>query len=135
MIPRSLVLAAIVLSSFFARAEDTISFTRTVKPILRERCVHCHNRKTLPERVSLESAASAFTRTAEGLEIIVPGKPGESLLVVAMESPRLHEKAMPLVGMPPTGEEIGLIRRWISEGAKWPGGFRGRIKPTFYPKE
>ncbi len=66
---------------------------------------------------------------------IVPEKPDESLMVIALESPDLHENAMPMVGPKPTEDDVVLIRRWIAEGPDWPKGKEGRIKPTFYPKE
>lgn len=112
-----------------------MSFKDTIRPILQEKCAHCHNRETLPERVSFESAELAFTRNAAGQAIIVPGKPAESLIVIALETPRIHEKAMPLVGPRPNVDEIALIRRWIAEGADWPKGAEGKITPPFKATE
>ena len=119
-----------------AEAEDkAVSFKKEIKPILRERCVHCHNRKTLTEQVSFETAELAFTKNSQGQSIIVPGKPEESLMITALESSRVHEKAMPQTGVRPSEEEIGKLRVWILEGAEWPRGFAGRIRPTFIPTE
>ena len=119
------------------RAQEVakLSFKETIKPILLEKCAHCHNQETLPDRVSFESAELAFVKTTAGQSIIVPGKPDESLMVIALESPRVHEKAMPLVGVRPNVDEIKLIRQWIAEGADWPKGPTGRIKPTYKAKE
>ncbi len=118
-----------------SKADDAISFNKEIKPILKERCVHCHNRKTLPNQVSFENAELAFTKNSEGLSVIIPGKPEESLMITALESSRVHAKAMPQTGMRPTEEDIGKLRVWILEGANWPKGLAGRIRPTFYPKE
>jgi len=115
--------------------EVPVSFVKDIKPILQERCAHCHNRKTLKDKVSFETAKRAFVKNEEGQFYIVPGKPDESLMVIALESPDMHENAMPMVGPKPTKEDVALIRRWIAEGADWPKGKEGRIKPTFYPKE
>ena len=112
-----------------------LSFKETIKPILAEKCAHCHNQETLPDHVSFESAALAFVKTAAGQPIIVPGKPNESLMIIALESPRIHEKAMPMVGPRPNVDEIKLIRQWIAEGADWPKGPGGRIKPSYKAKE
>lgn len=125
----------VATASGFAREAEKLSFKDTIKPILREKCAHCHNQETLPDRVSFESAELAFTKTAAGQPIIVPGKPEESLLVIALESPRIHEKAMPLVGPRPNVDEIKLIRQWIAEGADWPKGAVGRIKPFYRAQE
>jgi hypothetical protein len=130
--------ALALLGAINVRADEPaakLSFRDTIKPVLREKCAHCHNRKTLPDRVSFESKKLAFTKTKAGQPIIVPGKPDESLMVIALESPVFHEKAMPLVGPRPNVDEIALIRRWIAEGSEWPDGPAGKIKPLFYPKE
>jgi hypothetical protein len=135
---RALQLSAFVVTAAAVVADEPaarLSFRDTIKPVLREKCAHCHNRKTLPDRVSFESKKLAFTKTKAGQPIIVPGKPDESLMVIALESPVFHEKAMPLVGPRPNVDEIALIRRWIAEGAEWPDGPAGKIKPLFYPKE
>jgi mono/diheme cytochrome c family protein len=135
---RSLILSIAMLVAAVADAAEPVakrSFRDTIKPVLREKCAHCHNRKALPDKVSFESKKLAFTRTKAGQPIIVPGKPDESLMVLALESPVFHEKAMPLVGPRPNVDEIALIRRWIAEGAEWPDGPAGRIKPLFYPQE
>lgn len=130
-----LSLALLMASTGQGADESKVSFEDTIRPILQEKCAHCHNRETLPERVSFESAELAFTRTAAGQEIIVRGKPAESLLVIALETPRIHEKAMPIVGPRPNVDEIALIRRWIAEGAEWPEGAAGKIKPLFKATE
>lgn len=112
-----------------------VSFRKDIKPVLREKCLHCHNLETLPERVSFESRKLAFAKTAAGQPVIVPGKPEESLMVIFLESPRLHEKTMPMVGPRPNVDEIALIRKWIAEGAEWPAGPAGNIKPIFRATE
>jgi len=129
--------AALFGAAAVAAAEPAakLSFRDTIRPVLREKCAHCHNRKTMPDRVSFESRKLAFTTTKAGQPVVVPGKPDESLMVIALESPVFHEKAMPLVGPRPNVDEIALIRRWIAEGAEWPDGPAGRVKPLFYPKE
>lgn len=135
--PPLLSFALVLLSIGSLTAEDAekVSFTQSIRPILREKCAHCHNRKTLPDRVSFESAKLAFVKTKGGLPILVPGDPEKSFLMRALTSPVVHENAMPMVGPRPTLGEIALIKQWIEEGAEWPKGLRGRILPTFYPTE
>jgi hypothetical protein len=130
-------LAISLLLPFAGRSEESakVSFKEAIRPILQEKCAHCHNRETLPDRVSFESAELAFVRSAAGQPIIVPGKPEESLMVIALETPQIHEKAMPLVGPRPNVDEIALIRRWIAGGAEWPEGAAGKIKPLFKATE
>jgi hypothetical protein len=52
-------------------------------------------------------------------KVILPGKSAESLLV-KMIGGQIEGKRMPMTGDPLTGEQIGLIRRWIDDGAWWP---------------
>lgn len=130
-----IALLAVTTAAVAAEPAGKLSFRDTIKPILRDKCAHCHNRETLPDKVSFESKKLAFTTTKAGQPIIVPGKPDESLIVIALESPVFHEKAMPMVGPRPNVDEIALIRRWIGEGATWPDGPAGKIKPTFRVKE
>ncbi len=132
---RAALFASAVFLSAASADEVTVSFVKDIKPILQERCAHCHNRKTLKDKVSFETAKRAFVKNAAGQSYIVPGKPDESLVVIALESPDTHANAMPMVGPKPTKEDVAMIRRWIAEGADWPKGKEGRIKPTFYPKE
>ena len=130
-----IALLAVTTTAVADEPAGKLSFRDTIKPILRDKCAHCHNRETLPDKVSFESKKLAFTTTKAGQPIIVPGKPDESLIVIALESPVFHEKAMPMVGPRPNVDEIALIRRWIAEGATWPDGPAGKIKPTFRAKE
>ena len=108
-----------------------LSFEKDIKPIFEERCVHCHNLKTLPEHVSFENAKLAMSPSPEGKVYIVPGKPDDSLLVTRIEAPLFHEKLMPQVGDRLTDEEKKRVRRWIAEGADWPKGKEGKVRVTF----
>lgn len=132
----SVLICAFLISCTNAEEEPKpVNFTKEIKPVFEKRCVHCHNRETLPDRVSFENAKTAFLPAKDGKVYIVKGKPDESLLVKAIESPNFHEKMMPMVGLRTTKEEAALIRRWIAEGAKWPKGPAGKVKVTFRAKE
>ena len=111
-----------------------VDFVTQVKPIIRERCVMCHNRETLPTRHSFETAALAMKGDSKG-PIIVPGKPEESRFIVAITVPEIHETAMPPVSSRITPGEIETLKQWIREGAHWPKGRAGRVVPAFIPRE
>lgn len=112
-----------------------VSFAKDIKPILRDKCSHCHNAETLPRQVSFESRELAFSPNHLGQLYFNPGNPGESLIMKALNHPEFHEKKMPMVGPAPTREEIALLKKWIKEGAEWPMGPEGKIEPPFYAKE
>jgi hypothetical protein len=42
---------------------------------------------------------------------------------------------MPPVSHRLTNDQITLLKTWIEEGADWPGGEAGRVKPAFIPRE
>ncbi len=113
------------------KAPVAVSFEKQIKPVLEEKCMHCHNRETLPDRISFENAKLAFATTKDGKVYIVPGKPEASLLIAAIENPLFHEKQMPMVGPRLTADEVALFRRWVAEGATWPEGREGDAKVTF----
>jgi hypothetical protein len=96
------------------RAAD---FAKDIQPILTSRCVQCHSAKNLMGGLRLDSSQAL----AGGLsgKVILPGKSDESLLV-KMIGGQIEGKRMPMTGDPLTAEQVGLIRRWIDDGAAWP---------------
>lgn len=110
--------------------QNKVSFTKSIKPILANKCTICHNAETLPTRPNFETGEQALKSG-----MIVPGKPDLSrILTVIQEDPTAH-KAMPPVSHRLSPREIELLRKWISEGANWPSGKAGQVVPDFIPKE
>ncbi|NNC90117.1 MAG: hypothetical protein HKN82_16790 [Akkermansiaceae bacterium] len=107
-----------------------VSFTKSIKPILEEKCTICHNSEVLPNRPNFESREGAM-----GSGMIVPGNPEASRMLTLVEEDPDADKAMPPVSHRLTKEQIALLRTWIAEGADWPRGAAGRVKPAFIPKE
>ena len=111
-------------------APEKISFNKSIKPILSEKCTICHNTQVLPKRPNFE--------TREGVmksQVIVPGKPDESLILTVIAEAHGADKAMPPVSHRLTKNEMALLRTWIEQGADWPAGEVGRVKPAFIPEE
>jgi WD40 repeat protein len=99
---------------------DTIDFAADLLPMLRKNCIACHHGPEAESGVELDSAA-AIRRGADGKILVVPGKGNESLLLRV--AARQRKPVMP----PPdnkvgaaalTGEQLGLLRLWIDQGAK-----------------
>lgn len=90
-------------------------FESKIRPLLAKRCFKCHADKKQQGGLRLD-ARSLIVAGGETGAAIVPGKPGESLLIAAVRYESLE--------MPPDGklkpEEIGLLVKWISDGAFWP---------------
>jgi len=97
------------------QARVAVNFRNHVRPILEERCLHCHNKRAMPGKFSLETAAEAMK---DGRRI-VPGKAGQSMLIVVLTTGN-HAKTMPAVGTAPPSEEVEVLKRWIDAGAEWP---------------
>lgn len=105
-------------------APETAAFVRQkVQPLLAARCSKCHG---LPEEREEEEPAGGLllanreTALAGGETgpALVPGKPGESLLIDAIH---WRDMEMPPASKLPAGE-IAILTRWVELGAPWPAG-------------
>ncbi len=97
---------------------DEIDYLKQVKPILKERCFSCH--ASLKQESELRLDTGKFMRKGgESGPAVLPGKASESPLLDRIKS---HDDAdrMPPEGKPLTTEQVELIRKWVSEGAKSP---------------
>ncbi|MCE9518602.1 MAG: hypothetical protein K8R87_03415 [Verrucomicrobia bacterium] len=99
----------------------TVSFTNDVKPILLENCTRCHGVKKQKAELRLDTKEGILAGSEDG-PIIKPGKGEASLLVrsiagVGVES----DQVMPPKDDMLTKDEIGIIRAWIDQGAKFDG--------------
>jgi hypothetical protein len=108
--------AILVLTSYAAAAQRPVEFNRDVRPILSDKCWHCHGPdakvKNVPLRLDSEAAAK--------LRAIVAGAPDQSPLIARIT----HEKKA--LRMPPaysgltlTPAEIETLKAWIAQGAPW----------------
>ena len=98
-----------------------VDFSTEVFPFLSDNCVSCHSKTTRKGGLNLESPADILKGGDSGAAAM-PGKGQESLLVKAA----IHEDADS--AMPPrdnkvkaknlSPQEIGLLKRWIDQGAK-----------------
>lgn len=128
--PGETVLSAAALQS----AMQKVDFKAHVKPILETKCVMCHNRKTLPGRMSLENRERAFALGATGIPIW-PGHPEHSLILTNIKSAHANVNAMPPVGERITKDELAVLTKWIKDGATWPDGRAGKLNPEWTPEE
>ena len=106
--------AVAALFSSAAQAQDSpVSFQRQITPILERRCHACHQPANAGGQLNLTSYSQLRKGGKQG-SILVPEKPEDSLMVkmISGTSPR-----MPMSGGPLTGEEVRVIRAWISQGA------------------
>ncbi|MBC8117015.1 MAG: PSD1 domain-containing protein [Candidatus Saccharimonas sp.] len=100
-------------------ASRDIDFVRDIQPIFRTRCHSCHDGKKQRGELRLDVKSAALKGGESHAPAIVPGKSADSPLVRFVAG--LEEGML----MPPEGErlsaeQIGLLRAWIDQGAKWP---------------
>src|SRR4051794_22664012 len=110
-------------------------FERDVRPILVERCQSCHGPAKSKADLRLDSRAAILAGGESG-PAIVPGDPGDSLLIDAINYGDLHQ-------MPPKSKlpdsEIATLTSWVAMGAPWPTSLavadRGGSRPTANAKD
>ena len=111
------LIAVVICLSAAAYAEDTrqpLRFETHVRPILKQHCFQCHGEHQNPEGGLDLRLARLMQQGGETGVAIVPGKPGDSLLVQRLrdgEMPPDETKLLP-------AEEIRVIHDWIAAGAK-----------------
>ena len=100
--------------------ENDVDFQKDILPVLRKKCLACHNETDAESDLVLESPAAILKGGFEGPSVIA-GNSDESLLLNVAA-----HRAEPI--MPPedndadaenlTPEELGLLKLWIDQGAK-----------------
>ncbi len=103
---------------------DLVDYNFHIRPILSDRCFKCHGpdakQRKAELRLDIEERAYASLKKNPGGHALVPGKPHESEVYLRISS------ADTSVRMPPpssnlslTSFEVGLIKKWIEQGAKY----------------
>ena len=100
-----------LLLSLPAAGQRPVDFARDVEPLLRARCILCHG----PQQ---QMKGLRFDQKTSAMQVISPGHSAESKLI-RMVSGLEGKIVMPPVGARLTAAEIGTLKAWIDEGAKW----------------
>ncbi len=123
-IPTGFILVALLAGMSGLAAEDAPPpgeslqfFERKVRPLLAGSCYKCHGPKKEKGKLRLDRHARILSGGESG-PAVVPGKPGESLLIKAVkyQDPELQ--------MPPkqklSADQVSILVRWVELGAPWP---------------
>ncbi|MBS1505979.1 MAG: hypothetical protein JSS79_04965 [Bacteroidetes bacterium] len=94
--------------------KDNVSFALDIQPILSGQCAGCHNPGNVNPDLRKEVAFSSLLDDGKG---IVPGDSEGSELVEMLQWKSADGKNMP-PAMPLSPLQIGLIKKWIDEGAQ-----------------
>jgi len=125
----------LISSSSHAVESQPIRYNRDIRPLLADRCFHCHGPDQADRQAALRldqaDGDEGAYRDAAGVVAIKPGSLEESELwkrIISedadsvMPPPGSHKKAL-------TTEEQELFRRWIEQGANYES-FWAFIPPT-----
>ena len=97
-------------------AARAVRFERDIRPILSDKCFHCHG----PDEGNREADLRLDLEGPAKENAIVPGKADESELVRRVLSTDPDEIMPPPAAKKPLKpEEIALLKRWVEGGAEW----------------
>lgn len=109
--------------------EAPLDFNRDVRPILADKCFHCHG----PDPDSREAELRLDEESSAKQSAIVAGQPDDSDFVRRILSTSADEVMPPPdSGKQLTSEEAAVLKRWVQEGAVWAGhwSFQRLTKPA-----
>ncbi|MCA9262906.1 MAG: PSD1 domain-containing protein [Planctomycetales bacterium] len=118
-----IVSLAVIAAGNSARltADDTVDFDRDIRPLLSDRCYHCHgpDANTREADLRLDTKEDAFA-DRDGVPAIVSGKPEASEAIRRILSADPDERMPPVDSkMSLTEAEQELLVRWVQQGAAW----------------
>jgi len=112
------VLFSLALLAVSASAAEPLRYNRDIRPILSDKCFHCHgfDEKKRESGLRLDTREGALKKNA-----IVPGKPAQSELLKRVTTKDAGDHMPPakskLASLTPA--EVDKLRRWIAEGANY----------------
>ena len=100
---------------------DAVDFTRDVRPILADKCFHCHGPDPESRQADMRLDMWKSAGDVHGAEeIIVAGKPDESELVARITADDPDEQMPPAdSGKTLTPEQIETLKKWVAQGAEY----------------
>src|ERR1051325_11358198 len=111
--------AAIDESKLPPASTNQVDFDRDIQPIFEKSCLRCHGPEKPKSRFRLDNQESAWKGGEQGVDII-PGQSAKSPLI-HFAARLVEDMEMPPSGKgdPLTREQVGLLRAWIDQGAKY----------------
>jgi hypothetical protein len=100
---------------------QAIQYNRDVRPILADKCFHCHGPDAAARQADLRlDKREDVLADRDGHRAIVPGEAANSELIRRVLSKDDDERMPPPdSGVSLTVEEIEILRRWIQQGAEY----------------
>src|SRR3954451_1254796 len=94
-----------------------VEFARDIEPVLRRSCYACHGPQQQMSGLRLDRAEDALRGGYSGA-VIQPGRSAESRLIRLVAGAEKN-LIMPMGKQRLSPEEVGILRAWIDQGAKW----------------
>ena len=113
------------------RAAEDVDYERQVKPILAKKCYACHGILQQKASLRLDTAALILKGGTSG-PALVPQKPDDSLLLEVLTGKNGIQMPPEGEGTPLSADELDLVQRWITQGAKGPADEQPQIDPRDY---
>lgn len=139
----ALVVAALTMSTSYAEdvdvsklpaaADKKVDFVKDIKPLFEASCFGCHGSKPRAKSKYFMNKRDTTLKGGSSKEAaVVAGKSAESPLVHFVGD-LVEELEMPPIDKRDkypqfTKAQIGLLRAWIDQGAKWPDGVELSMK-------
>ncbi len=102
-------------------ADREVSYEKDILPIFEARCIECHGPEKMKSKFRMDTPELFLKGGIEGTPFVAGDSAG-SFLVELLAGLRDDYDIMPPEGEPLTPEQIGLVRAWIDQGAKFAGG-------------
>ncbi len=120
---RPLILLPLALALDAADAPSAAQiefFEKQVRPVLSENCIECHGPKKQKSGLRLDSRAFILKGGEIG-PVVVPGKPEQSRLIIAVRHAGGKEvAAMPSDDKKISDQAIAALTEWVRQGLPWP---------------
>ena len=104
--------------------DGEIQFNRDIRPILSNNCFECHgpDQEARQTELRLDTKHGLLSKLENGAVAVVARDLFKSLVFQRITASDAEERMPPAdSGKQLTAKEIGLIGRWIQQGAKWQG--------------
>ncbi len=115
-----------------AASDLKIDFQQHIAPLIREKCMPCHDDDLRQGELRLNNRANLLRGGVSG-KAVAPGDSSASLLIERISGSERGPQ-MPLTG-PLSQEEIERFRAWIDQDAPWDGPLEAAPKPLLVPAE
>lgn len=105
-------------------SDKKIDFVKDIQPLLEKSCVSCHSGRRPKSKYDMTTRENTIKGGSSEEKSVVIGKSEKSPMVHYIAD-LVEEMEMPPLGKREkyqafTKAQIGLIRSWIDQGAKWP---------------